>query len=68
MVTVHVCVDASGRLTGEPTLAESSGVSRLDAGALRLAKAGSGHYRASTEDGSPVNSCYLFRVHFRLEN
>jgi TonB family protein len=68
IVTVHVCVDASGRLTGEPTLAESSGVWRLDAGALRLAKAGSGHYRASTEDGSPVNSCYLFRVHFRLEN
>jgi len=68
VVTVQVCVDPTGRLTAEPTLAESSGVPRLNAGALRLARAGSGHYRASTEDGSPVNSCFSFRVHFRLAN
>ena len=49
--TVQVCVDTQGRLTGDPTLATSSGSRRIDAGALNLARAGSGHYRPSTEDG-----------------
>ena len=30
------------------------------------AVAGSGHYRAATEDGRAVNSCYSFRVRFAL--
>jgi TonB family protein len=64
--TVRVCVDATGRLTAAPAMAQSSGSPRLDDGALLLAKAGSGHYRAATEDGRPVNSCYLFRVRFAL--
>ncbi len=65
--TVRVCVDGSGRLSAAPTIAESSGSARLDAGALRLAKAGSGHYRPTTEDGRPVESCYPFRVRFRFK-
>jgi periplasmic protein TonB len=65
---IHVCVDGSGRLTADPTLAESSGSARLDQGALRLAKAGSGHYRATTEDGKPVSGCYAFRVRFELKD
>jgi periplasmic protein TonB len=68
VATVRVCVDANGRLTSDPTTVQSSGSARLDAGALQLAKAGSGHYRASTEDGRPVNSCYPFRVRFQLRN
>jgi TonB family protein len=68
LATVRVCVDANGRLTSDPTTAQSSGSARLDQGALQLAKAGSGHYRASTEDGRPVNSCYAFRVRFQLRN
>jgi TonB family protein len=68
VATVRVCVDANGRLTSEPSTLQSSGSSRLDEGALQLAKAGSGHYRASTEDGRPVNSCYAFRVRFQLRN
>jgi periplasmic protein TonB len=68
IATVHVCVDGSGRLTGEPTTVESSGSARLDAGALQLAKAGSGHYRPTLEDGKAVNSCYSFRVRFQLRN
>jgi TonB family protein len=68
VTTVRVCVDANGRLTGEPTTLQGSGSARLDEGALKLAKAGSGHYRASTEDGRPVNSCYPFRVRFQLKN
>jgi TonB family protein len=68
IATVRVCVDANGRLTSDPTTEQSSGSTRLDEGALRLAKAGSGHYRASTEDGRPVSSCYPFRVRFQLRN
>jgi protein TonB len=63
---VRVCVDPRGRLTGAPELLESSGSRRLDAGALRLAAAGSGHYRPTTEDGRPVTACYAFRVRFAL--
>jgi TonB family protein len=66
--TVQVCVDANGRLTADPTMAQGTGSARLDDGALKLAKAGSGHYRASTENGQPVNSCYAFRVRFQLRN
>jgi TonB family protein len=65
---VQVCVDPSGRLISDPTTKESSGSSRLDAGALKLAKAGSGHYRATTEDGRPVTACYPLRVRFQLKN
>ena len=62
--TVQVCTDDKGRLTAAPTIAQTSGSAGLDEGALRLAKAGSGHYRATTEDGRSVASCYAFRVKF----
>jgi TonB family protein len=64
--TVGACVDGMGRLTSEPKIIQSTGSSRLDDGALKLARAGSGHYRATTEDGQPVNSCYSFRIRFEL--
>jgi TonB family protein len=64
--TVQVCVDTQGRLSSDPTLARSSGSRRIDAGALALARAGSGHYRPSTEDGQPVSSCYPYRIRFEL--
>jgi TonB family protein len=63
-VTVRTCVDDRGRLTAAPTLAQTSGSASLDEGALRLAKAGSGHYRPTTEDGHPVSDCYPFRIRF----
>jgi TonB family protein len=64
--TVQVCVDSRGRLTSEPATVKGSGSQRLDEAALKLARAGSGHYRATTEDGQPVNSCYAFGVRFQL--
>ena len=64
--TVQVCVDSRGRLTSEPSTVKGSGSQRLDEAALKLARAGSGHYRATTEDGQPVNSCYAFGVRFQL--
>jgi TonB family protein len=68
IATVRVCVDPKGRLTSDPTVSQGSGSARLDEGALKLARAGSGHYRASTEDGRPVNSCYPFRIRFQIRN
>jgi TonB family protein len=67
ITAVRVCVDPKGRLTSEPTIVRTSGSTRLDDGALRLALAGSGHYRATTEDGQAVNSCYSFGVRFQLK-
>lgn len=65
--SVRVCVDGKGRLASAPTLAQSSGMLRLDAAALRLAAAGSGHYRSSTANGVPVADCFAFRIRFRLQ-
>jgi TonB family protein len=67
VATVRVCVDAAGRLNAAPTLAKSSGSAILDDGALTLARAGSGRYRSSTENGRPVDDCYAFRVRFALQ-
>jgi len=66
--TVHVCTDAKGKLTEQPSVQESSGTPRLDEGALRLAKAASGRYKPATEDGNPVPSCFGFRIKFQLRN
>jgi periplasmic protein TonB len=68
VVAVSVCVDAKGRLTAGPTLAQSSGSASLDEGGLKLAKAGSGHYRPTMEDGLPVSSCYAYRIRFDLKD
>jgi TonB family protein len=66
--SVQVCVDASGRLTSDPAIVHSSGNARLDAGALTLAKAGSGHYRPTIEDGRAVSSCFPFRIRFEFRD
>jgi len=66
--TVSVCTDERGRLTADPKLVTTSGSPGLDQGALRLAKAGSGHYRPTTEEGRAVSSCYPFRVTFSMRH
>ncbi|HXP64320.1 MAG TPA: TonB family protein [Steroidobacteraceae bacterium] len=66
-VAVTACVDAKGRLTSSPSILQSSGSASLDQAALRLAKAGSGHYRPTKEDGRPVESCYGFLIQFILK-
>jgi TonB family protein len=65
-VTLRVCVDESGRLSGAPAIEQPSASALLDAAALKLAGAGSGHYRPTTDDGRPVSSCYPLRVRFEL--
>ena len=65
---VHVCVNAQGKVSEDPTIAQTSGSTRLDDGALKLAKAGSGHYQPATEDGKAIDSCLTFRITFQLKN
>jgi periplasmic protein TonB len=64
---VKACVGTNGRLTSAPTIDKSSGSSRLDEGALRLAKAGDGKYSPATEDGKPIEYCFVFKVTFQLK-
>ena len=66
VVTVHVCIGPDNKITEEPTVAKSSGSNRLDGGALKLAKAGSGKYIAATDDGKPITQCINFNVKFQL--
>jgi protein TonB len=65
---VQVCVNSKGYLTGTPTLKKSSQSARLDEGALKLARAGSGHYRPTTENGQPVDSCFPLDITFNLKD
>lgn len=67
VTAVQVCVNAQGRLEAEPMTVRSSGFDALDGAALKLAKAGSGHYRPTTEDGQPVSSCFAYTVRFQLK-
>jgi periplasmic protein TonB len=67
VATIEVCVNGAGRLMGLPQVSRSSGSARLDEGALGLARAASGHYRPTTEDGRPVDSCYPLVVRFALD-
>jgi TonB family protein len=48
---VRVCVDEGGRLAQDPTLVSSSGDAGFDAAALRIARSGSGYYRAAGASG-----------------
>jgi len=65
-VIVRACVAADGELTGDPAVAQTSGVPRLDHAALRVALAASGRYQPATVDGKPVKSCTKFRIQFKL--
>jgi TonB family protein len=62
VVVVQFCVNSSGVLTAEPTIYRTSGSSRLDQGALKLANAGSGHY----DPGKTKGGCNLMNIVFHL--
>jgi protein TonB len=63
---VHACVAPTGKLSEDPTIAKTSGSSRLDEGAIKLAKAG--RYVAGTEDGKPMTACFNMSIKFQLRN
>jgi len=61
------CFGPNGQLTQDPKVLKSSGHSRLDEAAIRLAKAGSGKYVAEAVNGKPVSTCLKFNVVWRLQ-
>jgi periplasmic protein TonB len=67
VATVAVCVGPDGKLTKEPTVEKSSGTASLDEAALKLVHAGSGKFRAATQEGKPVDSCGKLPIRFTLK-
>jgi TonB family protein len=67
-VTVHVCVDKTGRLQQDPTIVRSSGTASLDQAALRIAASGSAYYRPDTSsNGPPVSGCAQLEIKFETK-
>lgn len=60
------CTDASGTLTQDPLIVESTGKQAMDAAAIKLAQSASGHYKSPTENGRPVAGCFKFAIEFKL--
>jgi len=64
-VTVHVCVDAAGKLEQDPTIVHSSGIASLDQAAVRIAASGSAYYRPDTSpNGRPASGCAQLTIKF----
>jgi protein TonB len=62
---VRVCVGASGRREGPPTIERSSGSRRLDAAAVLWAREAL-DFTPATRNGAAVAACKGFRVNFQL--
>lgn len=62
---VRVCVDAAGKINGQPTIQTTSGSKRLDQAAIRWARE-SLRFTPATENGVGVAACKGFRVNFNL--
>jgi protein TonB len=61
---VRVCVDGAGVRQGAPRIEQSSGNTRLDEGAVNVAR--HGRYARSVQGDAPVPNCYHFRIVFRI--
>jgi TonB family protein len=67
-VTVHVCVDETGRLEKDPTIVHSSGMTSLDQAAVRIAASGSAYYRPDASSNGPsVSGCVQLAIKFELK-
>jgi len=67
-VTVHVCVDETGRLEQDPIIIHSSGMASLDQAAVRIAASGSAYYRPDTSsNGPPVSGCAQLAIKFDVK-
>jgi uncharacterized protein len=60
-----VCIDEKGTLTRDPVIAESSGDSRVDSGAVKMARSDSGRYKPPIADGQPQRACFRFAIDFK---
>lgn len=67
-VTVHVCVDDTGKLKQDPTIVHSSGNAGLDAAAVKIAASGSAYFRPGTSlDGVPLSGCAQLAIKFETK-
>jgi outer membrane biosynthesis protein TonB len=67
-VTVHVCVDESGKLEQSPTIVHSSGIASIDQAAVRIAASGSAYYRPDTSpNGRPASGCAQLAITFDMK-
>ncbi|HEX9140455.1 MAG TPA: TonB family protein [Steroidobacteraceae bacterium] len=67
-VTVHVCVDETGKLKQDPTIVHSSGMASLDQAAVKIAASGSSYYRPDTSsNGPPVSGCAQLAIKFEMK-
>ena len=62
--TVRMCVGADGKMSQEPTIANSSGNTSLDEAALKWSRRA--RWSPGTEDGTPIEICPSFNVRFKL--
>ena len=62
---VCVCTDEKGTLIGDPVIAESSGDSRVDSGAVKMARSDSGRYKPPTRGGQPQKACFRYAIDFK---
>jgi hypothetical protein len=62
---VCVCIDEKGTLTRDPVIAESSGDSRVDSGAVKMARSDSGRYQPPILDGQRQRACFRFAIDFK---
>lgn len=67
VVTLKTCVGADGKVAGTPAVTKSSGFERLDEAAVKWASRGA-RFKAGTEDGKAVETCFQFNVRFQLTN
>jgi protein TonB len=63
---INYCWGPDGILTGVPTIAKSSGSSRLDEAAIKLGS--KERMKPGTEDGKPVQGCKQLAVKFELND
>jgi hypothetical protein len=64
---VCVCIDEKGTLTRDPVIVESSGDSRVDSGAVKMARSDSGRYKPPTVDGQAKRACFRFAIDFKRQ-
>jgi protein TonB len=66
LTVVDVCVGPDGKLTETPKVGKSSGHTRLDEAAIKVAQIGSGRFKPATEEGKPVTKCTQLPIRFKL--
>lgn len=64
--TVRVCVDAAGKLKGEPSITNSSGTQGLDDAALMWSKVA--RFSPGKADGVPTTMCSMFNIRFGFQS